>query len=315
MLSSRFFSSRALALFSASLISLCTVAAQAGTVTFEELSTYSDSGNSYYNGDTGAGSNSNGWSSQGAFFSNNFTQGDGFSFWGGMSYSNVQDPSSIGFTNQYASFTGGGANLDGSVDAGGQYGIGFPGFGNDTAAFMNLTSSSMLTSIQLTNTTYTALSVRDGTDGSGFVSGPFGSGQGGLDPDGNDFLKLTISGYDGQSLTGNLTSSIDVYLADYRDNKSDNDDASLYGGDDYVLDQWLTKDLSVLGNVRSIGFSLETTDIGQFGPNTPGYFAFDNIAINAVPEPGSIGLLATISIGLAVSRRRRTASSSARRGL
>ena len=56
------------------------------------------------------------------------------------------------------------------------------------------------------------------------------------------------------------------YLADYRDGKSD------------ALSAWTWVDLTGLGdNVSRLEFRMDSTDVGQFGMNTPAYFAIDNL--------------------------------------
>ena len=111
-------------------------------------------------------------------------------------------------------------------------------------------------------------------NGDGF-SKKFG-GPSGNDP---DFFKLTITGKDA---TGATTGAVDLFLADYR--FSDN---SL----DYVLSDWTFVDLSSLGAVSSLAFALDSSDTGQFGINTPGYFALDDLSVNAVPEPSTALML------------------------
>ena len=108
----------------------------------------------------------------------------------------------------------------------------------------------------VTNGTYPFLSMRDGD---GFAK-KFG-GVTGEDP---DFFLLTIKKY----YEGDLSmDSINFYLADYRF-----DDNS----QDYIVDEWTYIDLTSLGNVDSLQFTLSSTDVGQFGMNTPAYFLMDN---------------------------------------
>ncbi len=86
-------------------------------VNFEELNTFTGTspagGGSFYNGNNRSGTtNSNGWSSQGVLFGNDYN-GDSlpaFDFWSGWSYSNVVNTTSAGFLNQYAAAPGGGSN-------------------------------------------------------------------------------------------------------------------------------------------------------------------------------------------------------------
>jgi hypothetical protein len=74
-------------------------------VTFDELSSWTSTTatGSYFNGDSGIGTNSIGWSSNGVTFGNSFNAQFG-GFWSGFGYSNVRDVTTAGFTNQYAAY-------------------------------------------------------------------------------------------------------------------------------------------------------------------------------------------------------------------
>jgi hypothetical protein len=64
---------------------------------------------------------------------------------------------------------------------------------------------------------------------------------------------------------------VEFYLADFR---------SADAGQDYVVQDWRTVDLKPLGDkVASLQFAMETTDLGDFGPNTPFYFALDDLNV------------------------------------
>ena len=56
---------------------------------------------------------------------------------------------------------------------------------------------------------------------------------------------------------------------------------SLYNGNDSVVTTWQKWDLSVLGEVVSVGFNLVgSADLyGDWGLNAPGYFAYDDVAV------------------------------------
>ncbi len=139
----------------------------------------------------------------------------------------------------------------------------------------------------ITNTTYAYLAMRDGSQ----FSKVFG-GQTGNDP---DFFLLTITGLD--SLDAPI-GTVDFYLADFR--SADN---SL----DYLIDSWTEVDLTGLDGAATLSFGLTSSDVGQFGMNTPAYFAIDNLHL--VPEPTSLALML---IGGTVALWRKTSRSTRR---
>jgi hypothetical protein len=101
---------------------------------------------------------------------------------------------------------------------------------------------------------------------------------------------VTVTGLDGG---GNPTGSVEWFLADFRF-----EDASL----DFILDEWTFIGLNELGIVESLSFTMDSSDIGPFGINTPTYFALDDLLL--VPEPVA-GLMLALGIGIALGVRRR----------
>lgn len=115
-------------------------------VDFEELTLFTgtsgatdgQAGGQFYNGNDGSDtSNSNGWSSNTANFSNNYFSDFG-GFWSGWAYSNVVNSVSPGFMNQYAAFPGGGSDGLGGVDVGGTYAVAYTGSQVNTTASLIL---------------------------------------------------------------------------------------------------------------------------------------------------------------------------------
>jgi len=241
---------------------------------------------SYYNGNDGSNTtNSDGWTSQGAFFNNNYNS-DWGGFWSGWSYSNVIDPTTAGFGNQYAAFPGGGADGKGGVAAGQNYAVAF-----GSGAYFNLPTSPSLRSVELTNTTYAALSMQNGDA----FAKPFGGATG----DDADFFRVSLIGYDELDASGSAVGSVTVDLADFT--FADN-------AQDYILDAWQEIDLTSLAGARSIGLSFASSDMGAFGINTPTFVALDNLTFASVPEPGSIVLWSALSLMALASVRRRVRS-------
>jgi hypothetical protein len=206
--------------------------------TFDELET-GPAG--YWNGSDGSG----------RFKSGPFTFHNSYSAeyasWSGFSYSKKSDTLSAGWTNQYSAITGK------DIGGGGNYGVGYV-FG--TTKF-TLEKPDSISGMYLTNNTYTYLSMKNGDD----FTKKFG-GKDGKDP---DYFRLLVSGI-GEK--GDTTGSAYFYLADFRF-----EDASK----DYIVKNWEWFDLRSLGIVSAIHFSLESTDMGAWGMNTPAYFCVDNI--------------------------------------
>ena len=248
-------------------VAFCTTSYADLFVDFEELTL---SPESFYNGSDDAG----GFFSQGLFFNNTFTDfGDGVTGWEGWSYSNRTDNTTPGFSNQYSAFPGFGA------DESANYAVGFNT--NPGKSTIVLPSSETIQSIKITNTTYAALSMQHGDA----FAKKFG-GDSGDDP---DFLKLTVTGRQGGP-EGKVLGNIDSYLADFR---------FMDNSQDFILDEWVTVDLSSLFGSDTLTFAIESTDVGTFGINTPTYFALDDIRTTVVPEPqGFLLILVAVSFGL-----------------
>ena len=223
------------------------------------------------------------WESSDVEFFNGYTPG--FGSWNGFSWSKVIDTTTPGFANQYASFSGGGSDGAGGTATGTNYAV---GFGNQS--FFNLPDAAELNSIDITNTTYAGISMRDGDS--------FAKKFGGVSGNDEDFFKLTLTGFEDIKLSGGSTGALDIFLADYR--FSDN-------SKDYILDSWSQFDLTDLGSARSIGFSFTTTDNGDFGANTPLFVAIDNLtySVNSVPEPATPLALSVWALALLARRSRK----------
>ena len=193
----------------------------------------------------------NGW----AFTNHNFS-----TYWGGITASNATDTTLSGYSAQYVAVPGSG--LDGSE----KYGVAYVmGYGYDTEVATADGSSHTVTGFYVTNNVYAYKSMRDGDA----YSAAFG-GADGTEP---DFLVLHATGKDAD---GNTTGTADFYLADYRFNDSDSD---------YIVDTWKWFDLSALGEVVSVSFTMESSQNGEWGMNTPAYFCIDNFNGVAPEEP------------------------------
>jgi PKD repeat protein len=208
------------------------------TADFESLSL---TGLGYWNGSDGSGSFTSGLLS----FENSFNVSWGS--WSGFVYSNLNDTVTSGYVNQYSVYD---ASNQENKFAVYYYGMG------EKATFSNNEAITIL-SMKICNSTYAALSMLNGDS----YAKKFG-GTSGTD---SDYLKVTINGLDKNN---NVVGSVDFYLADYR---------SATSSEDYVVDHWTEVDLSSLGAIYKLSFSMESTDTGTWGINTPTYFCIDDI--------------------------------------
>ena len=191
------------------------------------------------------------------FFPNSFDTA--FSSWSGWAISNTTDTTTPGFMNQYSAITG--VGVEGSPT----YGVSFS-FSPNIIRLEADSSGQPVPGIYITNATYAYLSMRDGDS--------FTKKFGGVTGDDPDYFLLTIKGHFNGEVTAD---SIDFYLADFRfeDNSQD-----------YIVDEWTYVDLSILGPVDSLSFALSSTDVGDFGMNTPAYFCVDNVGAEATLATG-----------------------------
>jgi len=249
---------------------LVSLPAAALEIDFEDLgANLPIDGNAFYDGRSevdASDPDASDFETQGATFNNEFTEFFPGCCWQGWSYSQTTDTTTSGPGNQYSAITGSGVN--GSAT----YGVGFAGgeVGASDIVTIDLGRELAVQGAYFTNTTWAARSMQNG-DG---FAGPFGGASG----DEPDFLVLTVSGFDG---AGVFTGAVDLFLADY----TFTDD-----GQDFILMDWTWLDLSTLGLVRTLDFTIASSDTAFGFINTPAYFAMDDLV--AVPEPSSALLLA-----------------------
>jgi len=183
----------------------------------------------------------------------------GGSWSGGFAYSNMKDSATSGYMNQYAAKPGTG------FDSSDNYAVFFRGYGfSPKIRIAGAAAVKQATGFYITNSTYAFNSMRDGD----FVAKKFG-GATGNDP---DWFRLMVQGYRNGQL---LNDSVLFYLADFRDSNN---------ATDYIVNDWRWVDLTPLGNVDSLEFSLSSSDNGQFGMNTPAYFCMDNFTTLIVTD-------------------------------
>ncbi len=212
---------------------------------------------SYWNGSDNTG----GFICNTVFYKNSYDETYGT--WSGFAYSNMRDNTTAGYTNQYSAFAAGG--IDAPADDGTSYGVAF--IPNDWASGtydMLFTEAefeipTVVSGLYVTNSTYAYLSMLNGD----YVAKKFG-GDSGDDP---DYFKLIIWG---ERADESQTDSIEFFLADYR---------FVDSSADYIVDSWQWVDLLALGEVSRLRFSLESSDNGNYGMNTPAYFCIDNLML------------------------------------
>jgi hypothetical protein len=232
-------------------------AANADIATFEDLNLPAES---YWNGSDGSG----GFTSGSVHLSNSYNADWGS--WDGFSYSNATGTTVEGLAAQYNAITGEGQG--GSAN----YAVGYVGW--ELPPAVTLSSPGVVAGLYVTNCNYAYYAMFNGDA----FSKKFGGGSG----DDPDFFLLTITGKDAD---GAATGTVDFYLADYR--SADNNA-------DYIVDTWQYVDLTSLGVVGSLEFTLSSSDVGDWGMNTPAYFAIDTIVGQSASE--SSGLYTEVGI-------------------
>ncbi len=175
-----------------------------------------------------------------------------FMFWTGWAISNTTDTITPGFLNESSAMAGSGA--EGTPT----YAVSYA-FDGAVLRLLGPAAGSTVLGLFVTNNAYAYYSMRDGDAFAKKFGGPSGN-----DP---DFFLLTIKKYRNGVLGPD---SVDFYLADYRfaDNSRD-----------YIVKEWTFVNLSSLGEVDSLLFTLTSSDVGVFGMNTPAYFCIDQIRL------------------------------------
>ena len=178
-----------------------------------------------------------------------FTNSTQYGYWGGFTASNRTDLSQTGLNAQYTAAAG--CGYDGST----QYAVAYT-MGVQTEVYATDGQLHTVTGCYVTNNLWTYQDILQG----GYGEPPYG-GSTGNDP---DWFKVTATG---KNASGQTVGTLDFYLADYRFANNE---------EDYVLDTWEWFDLSPLGNVATISFSLSSSRGSGYNMITPAYFCMDN---------------------------------------
>ncbi len=202
---------------------------------------------SFWNGSDESG----GFQSGDAFFPNHYDTEWGS--WMGWAYANTTDNQTQDWSNQYSAITGSG--YPGYVENhNGTYAVSFVSGEGSIIHFNG--QQRQVEGFFVSNTTYAGLTMMHGDA----FAKKFG-GETGDDP---DWFKLSITGKN----AGNHSDTLDYYLADFRF-----DDHTK----DYIIQTWQWIDLSWMGAVDTLVFQLSSSDVGEWGMNTPAYFALDQL--------------------------------------
>ncbi|MEZ5016550.1 MAG: DUF4465 domain-containing protein [Flavipsychrobacter sp.] len=181
----------------------------------------------------------------------------------GFVYSNMTDSMTSGYTNSFSAKAAKGYN------GSNQYLV--ASGGTNKVYLKGAAVGKPVKGFYATNTTYAYNSMRDG-DAFARKFGDSGTIKGSHP----DWFKLTVYGYANGSKKAD---SVDFYLADFRFADSTKD---------YILKTWEWVDLQSLGNVDSLEFKVTSSDVGQWGMNTPAFFCMDNFTTDETVSVATI---------------------------
>ncbi len=176
--------------------------------------------------------------------------------WQGWAYSTWIDDTSSSYNNQWSAYPG--YRLD-STFALAYVGIDWSDNYKNIPVGIKFSAPIWPSSVYVANSTYAALTIRNGNN----FARAFKD---------DDFFKLIIVGLrDGQP-----TDTIVHYLADFRNGMS------------FIQKDWSYIDLSCLGVIDSLSFNLISSDTGNYGMNTPGYFVLDMLRFSSASRTAAV---------------------------
>lgn len=218
------------------------------TVDFESLTLV---GTTFWDGSDNTGS----FNSAGVRFQNNFNTSYGS--WDGFVYSQKADITTGGYSNQYSVYDG--------ANGTNKFAIYYLPFGGDAFASFSSGTEYAVKSINVCNTTYTALTMKNGDPS-------FAKKFGGSSGNDKDWFTMTVIGF---NASGDSVKAVEFFLADYRfdDNSKD-----------YIVNKWTTLDMSSLGKINKMTFRFKSTDNSSWGMNTPAYVCLDNLKYEVVTQ-------------------------------
>lgn len=174
-----------------------------------------------------------------------------YAYWGGFAQSRVKDADAANglFANQYAVYNEAAASGDSFL-------IYYYDSYNEPCDIVVKQQGVSLRDVMLNLTTYTYASITNEAINDFarvFVDG--------------DYLKVVFTGMRGNEATG----VVECYVVDYRDGKR------------ATTTEWTTFSLANLGEgYDRVSVTIETTDVGEWGANTPLYIAMDNLSYSVL---------------------------------
>ena len=170
-----------------------------------------------------------------------------YAYWGGFAQSRVKDADAANglFANQYAVYNEAAASGESFL-------VYYYDSYNEPCDIVVKQQGVSLRDVMLNLTTYTYASITNEAINDfarAFVDG--------------DYLKVVFTGMRGNEATG----VVECYVVDYRDGKRE------------MTTEWTTFSLANLGEgYDRVSVTIETTDVGEWGANTPLYIAMDNLS-------------------------------------
>ena len=179
------------------------------------------------------------FTSGGYTFINNYVDWGGYGSWDGFAYSSMTSTVYTSLADQYNCCVGAGVNESAT------FGVAYYSayMGTEPTVISADAEQFQATGCYVTNSAYAYTSMLEGDA----YSKKF---------DETDWFLLTATGYLAEEPTG----TCEIYLAK----------------DGEIMSDWNYFDLSSLGIVDEIHFTLSSSDTGDWGMNTPAYFCIDN---------------------------------------
>lgn len=170
---------------------------------------------------------------------------DEYNYWGGFALSKVYDRDAANgkYENQYAVYNTEAASGDNFL-------LYYYDSYSDPCDMVFIKQSALLHSVKLNLTTYVYASITD--EAINDFARKFEDG---------DYLKVVFSALD--KLEKHTGESVECYVVDYRDGKR------------FVADNW--NEFSLGFTADRVRITIETSDVGEYGANTPLYIAIDDL--------------------------------------